>query len=208
MNKVRRDRYGREKTTADLAGELSREGFEISATSIQRILRKAGFHKVKPTRKPGLTQKMKKERLEWCRQHQHWSLEDWKNVIWSDETSIVLLHRRGSYRIWRTAEEGVTKSCIRERWKGSSEFMFWGCFSYEQKGPSHCWVPETAQEKRIAEEEIDEINNELEPILKEQWQLETAMRKLNLRQQPKGKKPQWRMEQINREARTREEGRD
>lgn len=99
LAKVRRDRFGREKTCADIAGELSADGIEISAVTVWRILRKAGFHKTKPTRKPGLTKKMRKERLQWCLDHQHWTLEDWKNVIWSDETSVILLHRRGSYRV-------------------------------------------------------------------------------------------------------------
>ena len=25
--------------------------------------------------------------------------------------------------------------------------MFWGCFSYDKKGPCHCWTPETNKEK-------------------------------------------------------------
>ena len=65
LAKVHLDRYGREKTCADIAGELSSEGFPVSATTIWRVLRKAGLRKAKPTRKPGLTQ-MEKERLEWC----------------------------------------------------------------------------------------------------------------------------------------------
>ncbi|KAH6879868.1 Transposase-domain-containing protein, partial [Thelonectria olida] len=68
--KVRRDRYGREKSCADIAGELCSSGFEISATTVWRILRKAGFRKTKPTRKPGLTKKMRQARLSWCLQHQ------------------------------------------------------------------------------------------------------------------------------------------
>ena len=52
---------------------------------------KAGFHKTKPTRKPGLTNKMKMERLKWCLDHKDWTLEDWENVIWTDETAVVLL---------------------------------------------------------------------------------------------------------------------
>ena len=67
-----------------------------------------------------------------------WVMEDWKNVIWTDETSVVINYRRGGYRVWRRADERVVKSCIRERWKGYSEFMFWGCFSYDKKGP--CYV--------------------------------------------------------------------
>ena len=76
ITKVRTNRYGREKTAADLAGELSLEGIEISATTVFRILKAAGFKKTKPTRKPGLTKKMKEARLQWCLAHRDWTLED------------------------------------------------------------------------------------------------------------------------------------
>lgn len=62
--KVRFDRYGREKTCANIASELSLSGIDISVITIWRILRKAGLKKTKLTRKPGLTQKMKNERLQ------------------------------------------------------------------------------------------------------------------------------------------------
>jgi transposase len=187
---VRTDRYGREKSCADIAGALSQEGYNISDITVWRILRKAGYRKTKPTRKPGLTKKMKEDRLRWCQEHKDWTIEDWKNVIWSDETSVVLNHRRGGYRVWRKADEAFVRSCIRERWKGYSEFMFWGCFSYDQKGPCHCWAPETKKEKDTAAARIDELNQELEPIMRAQWELETGMRQLDLRNKP-GSKPSW-----------------
>jgi transposase len=61
--KVRLDRYGREKTYADIAGDLSKLGINISGTTIYRVLKNAGFRKTKPTRKPRLTKKMRAERL-------------------------------------------------------------------------------------------------------------------------------------------------
>lgn len=140
---------------------------------------------------------MKEDRLKWCLQHQDWTLEDWKNVIWSDETSVVLLHRRGGYRVWRKVDEAFVRSCIRERWKGYSEFMFWGCFSYDRRGPCHCWLPETKQEKEAAIKRIEELNQELEPIMKAQWELETGMQRLNLRRRKPGKKPQWKWNKKN-----------
>jgi hypothetical protein len=188
LAKVRRDRYGREKTCADIASEL----LDISATTVWRVLRNAGLKKTKPTRKPGLTDRMRAERLNWCLEHQHWTLEDFKNVIWTDETSVILLHRRGSYRIWRTKDEAFLRSCIRERWKGSSEFMFWGSFSYDKKGPYHCWLPETAAERRNSEALIDTWNAELEPKLRAEWELTSGVRRINLRGQTPGKKPEWR----------------
>ncbi|KAF1981717.1 hypothetical protein K402DRAFT_341856 [Aulographum hederae CBS 113979] len=69
--------------------------------------------------------------------------------------------------------------------------MFWACFSYDKKGPCHCWAPETAVERKQAETNIQAINSELEPILREQWELNTAMNRLGLRNR-KGRKPAWR----------------
>ncbi|EDN06634.1 predicted protein [Histoplasma mississippiense (nom. inval.)] len=173
-----------------MALELSEEGFNIAPNTVWKILRKAGMKKTKPTRKPGLTNKMKHERLQWCLDHQDWTLEDWKRVIWSDEASVILLHRRGGYRIWRTSKERFSRSCIRERWKGSSEFIFWGCFSYDKKGPCHCWSPETAQEKAQSVKDIDSLNEMMEPIKKAEWELQNGIRRLNLRQLP-GPQPIW-----------------
>ncbi len=196
VSQVRSDRYGREKTAADLAGALSLEGIDISATIVLRILKATGFKKTKPTRKPGLTKRMKDKRLQWYLAHQDWTLEDWKRVIWSDETSVVLLHRRGGYRIWRTSDERFVRSAIRERWKGYSEFMFWGSFSYEKKGPCHCWLPETKQEKEQAEKHIEKLNEELEPILRDAWELESKMGRLSLVTRS-GRKPQWKWNKRN-----------
>jgi hypothetical protein len=50
------------KTCAYITLELE----EVSVITIWRILRKAGLKKTKLTRKPGLTKKIKRERLEFC----------------------------------------------------------------------------------------------------------------------------------------------
>jgi hypothetical protein len=67
--KVRKDRYSCEKTCADLAGKLSTEGINILAIFIWRILKAAGYNKIKLTRKPRLTKKIKEDRLKWCLNH-------------------------------------------------------------------------------------------------------------------------------------------
>ena len=187
VQKVRADRYGREKTCAYISTEL---GNTISPMTVWRILRAAGMKKTKPTRKPGLSERMRRERLDFCLAHQHWTLEDWKRVIWSDETAVVINHRRGGYHVWRTSEERFVKSAIRERWKGYAEFQFWGCFTYDSKGPCHVWHPETTQEKKKAQEELEALNAELEPILREQWESQNRLK----RSKPGGtvgRRPQW-----------------
>ena len=130
--------------------------------------------------KPVLTKKMRQERLDWCIAHKDWTLKDWKNVIWSDETSVVLLHCKEGYRVWRRPHERFLRSCICERWKGACAFVFWGCFSYEKKGPCYYWGPETAAEKKKAKEEIDALNKELEPFCRQTWELNMGIKRLNL----------------------------
>ena len=70
------------------------------------------------------------------------------------------------------------------------EFIFWGCFSYDKKGPCHYWKKETAAEKRACEADLAQMNADLEPEAKAQWELETAMRRMGLRNLG-GKKPTW-----------------
>jgi hypothetical protein len=69
--------------------------------------------------------------------------------------------------------------------------MFWGSFSYDRKGPFHCWLPETAAEKKQAEKEIEELNTAIEPQLQEEWELHTQMDRLGI-QGKRGRKPVWR----------------
>ena len=54
---------------------------------------------MKPIWKPNLTPVMKEARLAFAIKYKDWTIEDWKRVIWMDETSVVLGQRRGSHRI-------------------------------------------------------------------------------------------------------------
>ena len=53
--------------------------------------------------------------------------------------------------------------------------MFWGSFSYDKKGPCHIWKPETAKDREKADEHIKEMNKELEPILRTEWELQSGI---------------------------------
>nr|KMM65726.1 hypothetical protein CPAG_02070 [Coccidioides posadasii RMSCC 3488] len=49
--------------------------------------------------------------------------------------------------------------------------MFWGCFTYEKKGPCHIWEPETAAAKHQAQKELDALNIDHEIKAREEWEL-------------------------------------
>jgi len=102
-------------------------------------------------------------------------MEDWKNVIWTDETSVQLGGIRGKRRVWRKPDEAYHKHCIKTRWKGFKEFMFWGCFSYDQKGPCYIWEDKTAAKKKFAITEIKRMNKEKEADDRLAWELEQQL---------------------------------
>ena len=67
--------------------------------------------------------------------------------------------------------------------------MFWGCFAFDRKGPSHIWRKETAAEKKKADDELELWNEVIEVDAIEQW--ESAMLQREIARKP-GKKPTWR----------------
>ena len=73
---VTADRAGREKSSEVLAYETG-----ISSSSALNVLHKHGFSAVKRTTKPGLDERQRQLRYEFCLAHKDWTLEDWKNVI-------------------------------------------------------------------------------------------------------------------------------
>jgi hypothetical protein len=75
--------------------------------------------------------------------------------------------------------------------------MFWGCFSWDRKGPCHIWTKETIAKRRAADRELEELNISLESELKLNWELSTGMSRINLRQRPFGRRPQWRFNKAN-----------
>jgi transposase len=109
----------------------------ISPKTVYNVLKENGYSSCKRTIKPGLKDDDKERRLKWCLDHEDWTLEDWKNVIWTDETSVQLGGIRGRRRIWRKKDEAFHPHIITRRWKGFSEFIWWSCFSYNKKGPFH-----------------------------------------------------------------------
>jgi hypothetical protein len=75
--------------------------------------------------------------------------------------------------------------------------MFWGCFSYDKKGPCHIWEDETKKEKKESEAWLEIQNATLEPICRQEWEIETAMRRLIITRNRPGVKPTWRWNKAN-----------
>ncbi len=67
----------------------------ISECTTCRTLKQMGYSSRRPHRVLLLSAKIRKQRLRFTQDHQNWTIEDWKNVVWSDESRFLLQHSDG-----------------------------------------------------------------------------------------------------------------
>ncbi len=85
---VRDDR----KTTVTLITTRYNQGMQniISEHTTRRTLNQMNYSSRRPHRVPLLSDKNRKRRIQFTQTHQNWTIEDWKNVSWSDESRLLL----------------------------------------------------------------------------------------------------------------------
>ena len=64
--------------------------FAVHRNTIRNYIRRLGFGNRIARRKLFLSIQHRAIRLKFARKHRHWTEEDWKNVIWTDELSFEL----------------------------------------------------------------------------------------------------------------------
>ena len=107
----------------------------ISPQTVHCHLKKAGMKAVVKKKHSRLTSAHKRARLDFAESHQHWTVEDWKQVIWSDETKINRIGSDGKRWAWKKAGEGLSDRLVQETVKfGGGSLMMWGCMTWEGVG--------------------------------------------------------------------------
>ncbi len=62
-------------------------------------------------------------------------MEDWKRVIWSDETKINRIGSDGKQWVWKQVGEGLISREVQGTVKfGGGKIMVWGCMGWEGVG--------------------------------------------------------------------------
>lgn len=110
----------------------------IAAQTVRRRLREHGLRARRPFKGPILTQRHRRQRLEWARGHLPWTRQRWQEVLFSDESRFNLSHADGRIRVWRRTGERYAACCIQEvnRWSGGSVIV-WAGVSYRYKTAMH-----------------------------------------------------------------------
>ena len=127
---------------ADTAPEVARAlgdvtGRVFNSQTMHRALKKTGLKAVVKQKRPVLSARHRHERLDFALAHQHWTVEDWKQVIWSDETKINCIGSDGRKWVWKKPGEGLSDRLVEGTLKfGGGSLMMWGCMGWEGVGYS------------------------------------------------------------------------
>ena len=63
-------------------------------------------------------------------------MEDWKKVVWSDESRFTLFQNDGRIRVWRLPNERYKVDCVVSTVKhGGGGVTVWACFTWNELGP-------------------------------------------------------------------------
>ena len=94
---------------------------------VRKILHKYKFFSHKRKRKPFVSVKNRRARMQWVQAHIEWSIDDWKNVIFSDECRFGLQNDSRTLRVWRKTAEANNPRFFQPNFKNAVSVMFWGC---------------------------------------------------------------------------------
>ena len=120
------------KALQESATEL---GTPVHQSTISRTLHKANLFGRVARKKPFLKESHRKARLEFARNHVNDLEQQWRKVLWSDETKIELFGVNQKKYVWRRpGTEFAPHNTIPTVKHGGGSIMLWGCFSAEGTG--------------------------------------------------------------------------
>ena len=122
------------KNSEDLMRDLVNCGTcNISSSTVRRRLIEKGRMARRPIKKQLLTKAMKAKRLDWAKRHKDWTINDWRKVLFSDESHFYVQGYNPSV-VRRSSNETAKEVHFVQKVKYPEKQMFWGCFSNNGPG--------------------------------------------------------------------------
>ena len=107
----------------------------VSKSTVRRVLHANGIHSRIAKQKPFLKPRHIIARRKFTAAHKDCTLEDWRKVVWTDESSFELGKNCRVVRVWRAAHEADYQDCIAPTFKSdhSTVMIIWGAITYNHK---------------------------------------------------------------------------
>jgi transposase len=122
---------GEVKTAPELSlVAASHDIVHFSASTARRVMHEQGLKAMHMVKKPLLTREHKRKRLEFARAHRDWTVEQWKQVIFSDETLIPARSSDAHKVVWTKPTHALNPKLVIPTVQGGGvAIMVWGCIS-------------------------------------------------------------------------------
>lgn len=106
-------------------------GRRISVQTVRNRLHTTGLHAYRPLRGNVLTRRHCQARMQWANQHLQWTLaNNWRHVVFSDESYFLLQHHDSRRRVYRRQGERYHQQCVDEAPPhGGGGVMVWGAIT-------------------------------------------------------------------------------
>ena len=89
--------------------------------------------------KPYLSAKHRARRMEWALERKDWGMEEWREFIFTDESTFETGKPDGAILVRRREGEAYNDNCIRPTFKsGRSTTNHWGAIHFTGQSPLHC----------------------------------------------------------------------
>ena len=80
----------------------------VTPQTVRNVLKEAGFRSATKKKVPMLKGSHHQQCLKFVQYHENWTLEDWKRVLWTDETKINRIGSDGKVYVWKQQGEPVS----------------------------------------------------------------------------------------------------
>ncbi|KAG1324471.1 hypothetical protein G6F63_012574 [Rhizopus arrhizus] len=121
---------GNYKNASDATRKLLEDGENISAETIGRFLKESGYAAIHKPKVLPLTKHRMKERYEFARAHLSWTIDDWKKVIFSDETKVNRIGSDGLQWTWTNGDKLKVFQVQHIIKHGGGSLILWGCLTW------------------------------------------------------------------------------
>jgi transposase len=122
-------------TARELKNDLQlATGTTVSTDTIRRRLSQAELKPYRPATGPVLTAAHRRARLQFAHRHAEWQIDDWRHVLFTDESRFCLSTNDRRRRVWRRPGEGFVQCAIQEVERfGGGSVMVWGGITFEDR---------------------------------------------------------------------------
>lgn len=121
-------------TTARRIAEAVMPDRQISDQTVRNRLHEAGQRSRNRCRVPILNIGHRRARLEYARAHVCWTVRQWQNVLFTDESRFSLFGNDGRIRVWRRRGQRYDRACVAPvRAFNGGSIMVWGGITTNQR---------------------------------------------------------------------------